>query len=113
MHELSLAQNIIEIITDELSKNGLTQVNTITLKVGEMAQVMPDSLRFGFECLSRETPLEGAKLIIAIVPGRGRCMSCGKDFIIENREFICPECGKPGIEVLTGKELEIVELEGT
>ncbi|MBW1698872.1 MAG: hydrogenase maturation nickel metallochaperone HypA [Deltaproteobacteria bacterium] len=113
MHELSLAQNIIEIITGELLENGLTKVDTITLKIGEMAQVLPDSLRFGFECLIRETPLEGVKLIIEIVPAKGRCMSCGKNFIIENREFICPECGKAGIEVLTGKELEIVELEGT
>ena len=113
MHELSLARNIIEIITAELPKNGLTKVDTITLKVGEMTQVMPDSLRFGFECVSRETSLEWATLIIEVVPAKGRCTSCGKDFIIENREFICPECGRTGITVLSGKELEIVEVEGT
>ena len=113
MHELSLARSIIDIITDQLLEHGLTKVDTITLKVGEMAQVMADSLRFGFECLSRETPLAGAELIIEIVPARGWCRSCGKDFIIENWEFICPECGKTEIAVLSGKELEIVEVEGT
>ena len=113
MHELSLAQNIIEIITDELSENGLTRVGTIKLKVGEISQVMPDSLRFGFECLIRDTRLAGAKLVIETVPARGRCMTCGKEFIIENWGFICPECGNTDIVVLSGKELEIVEFEGT
>jgi len=113
MHELSLAQSIIEIVIDELPKHGLTKVNAITLKLGEMTQLFPDSLLFGFECLSQGTSLEGAQLVIDRVPPKGRCMRCGQEFLIRNWECRCPGCGDTEIVTVSGKELEIVELDGS
>ena len=67
MHELSIAQSIIEIITLDMSKHNLTKVDTITLRIGKITQVMPDALLFGFECLSKDTSLDGTRLIYSLM----------------------------------------------
>ncbi|RJQ50712.1 MAG: hydrogenase maturation nickel metallochaperone HypA [Desulfobacteraceae bacterium] len=112
MHELSIAQRIVDIVSEEMSRNGLTRVDAVTLKVGDMAQILPDSLLFGFECLTDRTPLAGAKLIIVKIPARGSCKACVHEFDIDGWLLNCPRCQGTAIDILSGKELEIVEIEG-
>jgi hydrogenase nickel incorporation protein HypA/HybF len=112
MHEISLVENIIEIITTEMPKHGISTVETITLKIGDMQHVVPDALTFGFEIVSKDTPLEGAELIIENVPAKARCKTCGSEFVVEDWWDNCPKCDSVEIEIISGKELEIVEFEG-
>jgi hydrogenase nickel incorporation protein HypA/HybF len=112
MHELSIVQNIIEIILAELPKHNLSKVKTISLRIGKMRQVVPDAIYFGFECLSKNTPLEGAEVKIEIIPIKGRCRKCHHEFILENWQENCESCGENQIEIISGKELEIAEFEG-
>ena len=113
MHELSIIENIIEIILKELPKHGIQKVESISLRIGKMRQVVPEAMQFGFECVSKDTPLEGAKLIIENVPIKGRCSKCGYEFILENWLDNCPNCQEDYIETISGKELEIAEFEGS
>lgn len=113
MHELSIVQDIIEIIQAELPRHNLTKVESISLRIGEMRQVVPDALYFGFECLSKNTPLEGAEVKIENIPIKGRCKNCYHEFILENWLDSCQNCGQNHVEIISGKELEIVEFEGT
>jgi hydrogenase nickel incorporation protein HypA/HybF len=46
------------------------------------------------------------------VPVRGRCMECGQQFNVKNWLDDCPLCGGPRMEVTSGKELDIVAIEG-
>jgi len=113
MHELSIAQSIIEVVMQDMSKHKLTKVDTIKLRIGKITQVMPDALLFGFECLSKDTSLDGTKLIIETVPVKGHCKTCGQDFVFEDWPHDCPECGQTDIRIISGRELEIVEFEGS
>ena len=113
MHELSIAENIIDIIINELPKNHLTKVVNIKLKIGVMRQVVPEALQFGFEYLSKNTPLEGAKINIENIPITAHCHLCSSDFIIQNWLESCPICQKNNFQIISGKELEIVEFEGS
>jgi hydrogenase nickel incorporation protein HypA/HybF len=113
LHETAIAENIIDIVTSELSKHGLTKVQSIKLRIGEMSHVMPDALIFGFEVMSKGTPLEGAKLIIESVVTRGLCKKCGTEFIIKDMLDVCPKCEYPYFEIISGKELEITEFDGS
>lgn len=113
MHELSLVENIIEIILAEMLKHNLTKIESISLRIGEMRQVVPDAMHFGFECLSKDTPLEGAKLNIEHIPTKAHCNHCNQDFIVENWLASCPSCHSNDIEIISGKELEIAEFEGS
>ena len=114
MHEISLIKNIIEIVMAEMPEHNITRIETITLRIGEMRQVVPGALLFGFDILSSGTSLEGAKIIIENVPIAGHCNKCGQNFVIENEWFShCPECKKSDYDIISGKELEIVEFEGS
>ena len=113
MHEVSLIQSINETVMAEMPRYNITKVESITLKIGEMRQVIPDTLLFAFEILSKNTPLEGAELIIESVPTKGRCKKCGQESIVENWLRTCSHCGGGNIEIISGRELEIVEFEGS
>lgn len=112
MHEFSLIQGIIEIILDELPRHEISRVETVSLRIGEMRQVVPDALNFGFECLSKNTPLEGARLELEHVPVRASCHSCCHEFVIENWLQGCPKCSANNYQIISGKELEITSFEG-
>lgn len=117
MHEMSLAQNILDIARQELQARGCTRLTGVHLRCGALAGVEVSSLRFGFEVLLQGTPDETARLEIEEVPLRLRCGVCGAEFGGEGRLALwepCPFCGEQlGHEVLQGKELNIVAIEGT
>jgi hydrogenase nickel incorporation protein HypA/HybF len=69
MHELSLAQNIMEIVERAVPPEQNARASTIRLRVGEFAAVVEDSLSFCFEAITRGTRLEGSRLSIERVPG--------------------------------------------
>ena len=68
MHEISLVQSIIKIVIAELPEYNMTKVDAITLKIGKMRQILGDALLFAFDILGKDTPLEGAKIIIEKIP---------------------------------------------
>ncbi len=112
MHEVSLIENVIEIVMAEMPRHGITKVENVKLRIGQMNLVSHDALVFAFEVLSKGTPLENARLIIESVPTEGCCRRCGEEFIIEDWLAGCPMCGGTDIELISGKELEIAEFEG-
>lgn len=112
MHEISLVENIIDIITLEMQKYNIAKVSVIRLRIGEMSHVVPEALIFGFNAMSKDTPLEGAELAIERVPTKGRCDDCRTEFVMADILDICPNCGGTKIEIISGKELEIAEFEG-
>ena len=113
MHELSIVQNIITIILSELPKYNFSKVQSISLRIGVMRQVVPEALFFAFECLSKGTPLEGAAVNIVNIPITGRCRKCRCEFILDSWQQNCASCGENQIDIISGKELEIAEFEGT
>ncbi|MEW6185886.1 MAG: hydrogenase maturation nickel metallochaperone HypA [Thermodesulfobacteriota bacterium] len=111
MHEMSLAQNIIEIVEQVMNNHGVRRVRLIRLEVGELTAVVPDSLTFCFEVMTKDTPLEGVKLEMVSVPLTGICRACGKEFRIKDHNFICPHCASADIQTTAGKELLVREIE--
>lgn len=110
MHELSIATEIISIVEKEIEKQKLHGIKTIKLKIGALAGVDPEALRFGFEAASPGTRLDGTQLDIDWVTVKGQCRTCSREFPIDDYAFICPYCDSPDIEVTQGEELDIVHL---
>ncbi|HUI63806.1 MAG TPA: hydrogenase maturation nickel metallochaperone HypA [Bacteroidota bacterium] len=111
MHELSIAQSIIEIVNEHVPTGDGASVKTVRLTVGQMAGVVVDSLEFCFVAITQGTPLEGARLEISSIPLRARCASCGKESEIEPTLFACPLCGERELTITGGRELQINEIE--
>jgi hydrogenase nickel incorporation protein HypA/HybF len=113
MHELSIAQNIADIVLEQMRIHNLSKVESVMLRIGALRGIAVDSLHFGFDVTVRETPMEGAKLVVEMVPIHGRCLTCKQEFIMDNWFGDCPFCSNLTVEITSGKELEIISIEGT
>ncbi len=111
MHELSIANSIIEIVLDEIKTKNLPEVKAIGLKIGYLSGILPDSLQFGFDAIKLDTPLKNTKLEIEEVPISGKCNNCSKSFEVKDLIFACPYCDSPSINMQQGQELDIAYLE--
>jgi len=111
MHEMSIVENLLEIIQRHAPTNGAARVKVIRLRIGEMTAVVPESLRFCFEVASEGTVAQGADLQIESVPIVGHCQTCNSDFEVEADVFICPNCDSLSVELTSGNELDVVNVE--
>ena len=110
MHEMAIAEGILDIAFDYAEKNNSKKINKITLQIGEMSGVEIEALNMSFEVLTKETIAENAELIINKIPIIGQCNKCGKEFHIDHYNFLCPECD--GILILkSGRELQVESLD--
>lgn len=111
MHELSVAKNIIRIAREHLSPDEELRLTRINVHVGTFSTVVPELLQSGFEAATDGTPLAKTKLNITTIPLCIRCSSCGKEVEIEPIEFACPYCNSTDVEIVSGNELYIADLE--
>jgi len=110
MHELSIAQNILEIVAENLPGE-IRRVKSVKVKVGDGAGVVPDSLEFCFNTIIAGTPMQGAILEIEAVPFVMRCNSCGNISTNEGEIFLCPFCHGNDLEMISGNELQVDAIE--
>lgn len=106
MHELAITQSVVDAVTE---RTGDTRVVSVRLRVGRLAGVVPDAMRFCFELVTAGTPLEGAALEFEQPEGRGHCRTCGEDFALADLILLC-RCGSADVEVMAGRELAVASV---
>ncbi|MEJ7635059.1 hydrogenase maturation nickel metallochaperone HypA [Aeromicrobium sp.] len=107
MHELSIAESVVEVV---LARTGDNPVTCVRVTVGRLAGVVPDALMFCFELAAAGTPLEGAELEIVQLAGRAHCRGCDQDFEKNDLILLC-DCGSADVEVVAGRELSVTSVE--
>ncbi|MEW2630861.1 hydrogenase maturation nickel metallochaperone HypA [Streptomyces sp. NPDC048389] len=111
MHELSIAAAVVDTAARTARTHGATTVEAVRLRIGELAGVVPDALRFSFELAADGTALAGAELIIDDVPALAACDGCGTEFAVGCPPHLwCPVCDRPADRLLAGRELEVTEV---
>ena len=112
MHELSIAQSIAEAVEVKAIECDAARVKQVRLRIGEASGIVTDSLAFCFEMVASLTPiLEGTRLSIDRVPHRAFCRHCAREFAVMNFVARCPTCEEWSTEVISGNELEILDME--
>jgi hydrogenase nickel incorporation protein HypA/HybF len=111
MHELGIAQSVIEAVQVEAARHPGARLSKVAVRVGELAAIDPDALRFSFDALTRETELEGLNLEIEVCPRRHRCLDCSNEFDVKDFVFACPHCSSTRNDCISGEELELAYLE--
>jgi hydrogenase nickel incorporation protein HypA/HybF len=111
MHELSIAQSIIEIAEAKAREENYLCIQTIKIRLGEFTTVVREALEFAFEVARRETLAETARLEIEDVPMVLRCLTCGSvTDPVRDVCLICPQCGLP-LDVVSGQDLQVEYIE--
>lgn len=111
MHEMSIAQNIVEIVEEILQGQDGSTVSKVFVKIGELVAVIPESLEFCYSAITTGTKLEKSKLVIEEIPVQVRCKKCEKLFRVKQFVFRCPNCNGTDLETISGRELTISEIE--
>lgn len=111
MHEMSIAESVLQIVEDAVRAEGCTRVKTVWLEIGQLAGVEKDSLRFCFDVVTRDSVAQDARLEIIEIAGQGWCTGCACDVAVSARYEPCPSCGSFRIEVTGGEEMRVKELE--
>lgn len=111
MHEMSLAEGVMQIVEDSASREGFSSVRAVRLEIGELAGVEIDALRFCFDVVTRGTVADGARLEIERTSGAAWCMRCAKTVPVAARLDPCPECGTHQLQVCAGTEMRVKDLE--
>lgn len=111
MHELSIAQNILEIVREYVSEERAAEVQAVKVRVGELSGVVAESLEFCFSAIISDTALKHATLKIESVPAQLHCSACGHSCSPDGLLFRCPGCGAGSIQLVSGTELQVIEIE--
>ena len=109
MHELSLSSAIVNTVVKHAAGR---PVSVVSMRIGALRQVVPDTLEFYFDFVSKGTVCEGARLEQELIPARLRCANCEREWEIDLPIFMCPDCGSGGsVEVASGEEFEVESIE--
>ena len=109
MHELSICGSIAGIATRRAEGR---PVDTIHLRIGQLRQIVPDTLVYCWSMVTTATALDGSRLEVEYVPVRIECRGCGEvtdigDFPI----LLCARCDSADVEVIAGEEFLVTALE--
>ena len=109
MHELAISRAILE---TALAHAEGRRVRRVDVTIGALRQVVPSSLAFYMEIVSRGTLCEGALFTPRLVPARMRC-PCGHEWELSELSLACPVCAGGEAEVLDGEQLlvDCIEVE--
>ncbi len=112
MHELSIAQNILEIISDQCIKSGHAKIDSLNVRIGRASGVLPDALLFAFDAIKADTIAQDAVMHIEEIPVGGLCQDCKSSFAVEEGYILeCPACGGSAFQITTGREMDIIDME--
>ncbi len=107
MHELGITRNVVAICSERAAG---ARVKRVTLEIGKLSAVLPESVRFCFDICAQGTPLEGSLLEIIEVAGAALCRDCGDEVALTRLYGRCA-CGGANLRLISGEELKIKEME--
>jgi hydrogenase nickel incorporation protein HypA/HybF len=111
LHELQITQQIVKTAQRHAEINHARKVMRITLAIGALSGVVPEAIGFCFNVCTKGTLLEDAKLSIENIPPIAICKECENKFDLVQNRFLCPYCEGKKWELLSGRELQIKDLE--
>ncbi|CAK7010657.1 MAG: Hydrogenase maturation factor HybF [Parabacteroides sp.] len=107
MHELSIAQSIVELAEQQARSHQSDCIEEVELEIGYLSGVEIQTLEFALESAVKGTMLEQARIVRHYIKGEGQCADCGTTFPLETLYASCPGCNSYFVKILKGKELRI------
>jgi len=111
MHEMSLCENILQVLEQQAPLQHYQRVKTVWLEIGRLSGVEPDAIRFAFDIVVQGSIAENARLEIIDAPGEAHCLRCLQTVRLQQRHDVCPYCGSHKLDIKNGEQMRIKELE--
>ncbi len=110
MHEMSLAEGILQIVEEAAQQQGFAKVSEVRLEIGALSGVEPDALTFCLDVVFRGSVAEDARVELERIPGQGFCLACGETVEIAALYDACPKCGSYQVQASGGTEMRVKDL---
>jgi hydrogenase nickel incorporation protein HypA/HybF len=113
VHELAVAQALVEQVDAVIRQHGASQASLIRVRIGPLAGVVSELLASAFPLAAAGSRMEHAVLDLVAAPIRVRCQTCGAETEAALNRLVCGACGDWHTQVVSGDELllESIELE--
>jgi hydrogenase nickel incorporation protein HypA/HybF len=110
MHEMALAESVLNIIEENALSQHFQRVRTVILEIGKLSAVEANAMRFCFEAVTRNTLADGADLQIIETEGAAICLNCNATVVMEERYGLCPQCNSPHLRITAGNQMRVKDL---
>lgn len=110
MHELSIAQSIVELAEDVAIKEQAESIKSIEIEIGTLSGVVQDALEFALDVTVKNTMLNNAKIKYLKIEGKADCIVCNFQFNMNDLLALCPKCKQANFKIVDGKQLRIKSL---
>jgi hydrogenase nickel incorporation protein HypA/HybF len=111
MHEVGIAASVLDAVRAEMAQRSGGRALAVGLRIGELSAVDPESLRFGFDALVKDSDLEPLRLEVEYVARVQECLDCQASFAADRYTLQCPDCGSLRGTCIAGDELDIAWIE--
>lgn len=110
MHEMVVAQNLVEVISQEARQHGGKPVGA-KISCGVLNAINDEVFSFAFEAISQGTPCEGMTLQVEHKPMQAECKACGGTFAVNLSKPRCSNCQSEDFELLPDAPLVLEQIE--
>jgi hydrogenase nickel incorporation protein HypA/HybF len=111
MHEMSLAEGVLQLIEDAARTEDFSRVKTVWLEIGQLAGVEVEAMKFCFDAVVKDSIARSAQLVVIEIPGQAWCSHCAEAVQVQALYDVCPKCGSHQVQVTGGNEMRVKELE--
>lgn len=113
MHEFSLAQSVIDLVSESARQNNISRIRRVTVVVGQWSAVLPEALSTSFQVIAGVSGplLEGAEMQVELRPAQARCDTCQSEYPADEQGLFCPACGLAAT-LVSGSEFYVDSYEG-
>lgn len=112
MHELPVAERILEIALKAAREADAKEIVKIHLAIGQLSSFLDDSIQFYWGIIAQNSIAEGAQLEFRRIPAMFRCQDCEREFAVSSDSFQCPSCASDVLKLISGNEffLEAIDV---
>lgn len=111
MHELTLAENMLQLVEETARRERATRVKTVVVEIGQLALIETDALIFAFDVVKKGGIAANAELRIIDIPAFGDCGNCGVSSPMAKVYATCPQCGSANMQPTAGQEMQLRQIE--
>jgi hydrogenase nickel incorporation protein HypA/HybF len=99
---------MIDIVRDNAAGR---EVRAVHVRIGEMRQIVPDTLTYCWSLVTEQSELQGVELLVERIPAKIRCTGCGHQQLLNELEFVCGACAGSAVDLIEGDEFLITSLD--
>ena len=111
MHELSVTKGLLKICLEEGQKHNVKKIKKISIKVGELTDLVPSCITYYFNIVAKDTIAENTEINVEKIPVEIKCMECDYEGELGKNNYICPRCKSNKYKIIKGREFYLDTME--